>query len=95
MARWIKSNGDEEAVHPSNGKNWTLEELQKYVDGDVEIMPGMGTLRIIMNEYAKLKNLPVNLKVSDMVTKKLQGKILRYQPVIRGNCLILEPGEKM
>jgi hypothetical protein len=39
MAEWIKVNGDITTVEPKNGTDFKLDELQKYVDGRIEIVP--------------------------------------------------------
>ena len=95
MARLIRSNGVEEVITPSNGKKWSLGELQKIVGGYIEMMPGIKPVRLIMNEEAKLKMLPVNNAATAIVLDLLKGKVLRYTPILRGDVIILDPKEKM
>lgn len=94
MAKLIKSDGTEEIVYP-RGKKWTLLELQTAVGGYIEIMPGIGKLRLIMDEEGLLKMKPLNVKATDIVEEALAGKQLWYHPTIVGDVLILDPGEKM
>ena len=94
MAKLIKSDGTEIDVFPI-GKRWTLQELQNHVGGYIEMMPGVGKMRIILDEEGRLKNKPVNQKATQMITEILRFKPLRYQPVIVGDVLILEKVEKM
>lgn len=94
MAKWIKADGTEVAV-VSVGRKWTLKELQDKVGGYIQIMPGVGRLRMVMNEEAALRPLPINQKATDLVRVALKGKTLMYVPVIRGDVLVLEKGESM
>ena len=94
MAKLIRSNGTETIVHPT-GKKWTLKELQTHVGGCIEIIPGIGKILMILDEEGLLKMKPINHKATDIVMEALQGKVLRYQPLIVGDVLILEKGEKM
>jgi len=77
-----------------------LSELQELVQGDIEMMPGIKT-RVIFNEMAALKSLPINQKatyfVQQMLVTKVSGNMgmLRYLPVLRGNVVVLTIGEKM
>ena len=93
MARLIRSDGTETIV-TTIGKRWTLKELQTHVGGFIEIMPGIA-LRMILDEEGLIKMKPINHKATDIVMEALRGKLLRYQPVIVGDVLILEKGEKM
>ena len=94
MARLIKADGTEETKTPK-GKKWTLEELQNLVGGDIELMPGIGKLRLLMDEYGMHKMKPINLKATEIVRDALAGKVLRYNPTIVGDVLILDDKEKM
>jgi hypothetical protein len=94
MAKLIKTDGTETEVHPV-GKRWTLQELQGHVGGYIEMMPGIGKMRMLLDEEGLLKMKPVNRKATDIVLGILAGKVLRYEPLIVGDVLILEKGEKM
>lgn len=95
MARLIKVDGTETEVHPK-GPKWTNKELQDYVGGYIEVMPGIKTTRIIMDEEGMLKMKPINQKATQLVRELLGGlKLLRYIPIIVGDVLVLDEKEKM
>lgn len=61
MAELIKTNGDVIEITPENGKIFTLEEAQKYVDGYyVELVKLKHHEMLICNEEAICYNLPYN-----------------------------------
>ena len=95
MARLIRPDGTEDHVTPANGKTFTLEEMQRYVGGYIELMPGVAPMRMIVDEEGQLKNKPVNVKATALVFERLKGQKLRYLPTIVGDVLVLEPGERM
>lgn len=65
-ARLIKANGESERIYPSNWSDFTLNELQLYVDGYIEIVP-IGEFLLIVNEEGKLKGLPYNEKATELI----------------------------
>ena len=64
MATLIKSNGEEKNVLPQNKTDFTLEELQKYVGGLIEIVRTKDGKPMIINEEGKINDLPVNQKAT-------------------------------
>lgn len=89
-AQWIKANGDIEEVQPSDGKTFSLEELQKFVGGYIEVI---GLLNInyprqllVCNENGKLEHLPVNEKATEVWDKHYGAS-----DVIVGDVLITDP----
>ena len=60
MALLIRSTGHEATVRPTSGKYFSLEELQRYVGGYIEIVALPGGKSLIVNEEGKLQNLPPN-----------------------------------
>ena len=38
MATLIKADGTKETIQPQNGTDFSLEELQKYVDGYIQVV---------------------------------------------------------
>ena len=67
MAQFIKANGEVTEVKPKNGKDFSLEEMQKFVGGYIEIVESQikGDKRlIVLNEEGKLHGLPVNPKAT-------------------------------
>lgn len=72
---WIRFDDKAFIVEPDNGEYWTLEELQSFVGGYVELVRPMGsqwTQReaykdvLALNEEGKLYGLPVNRLASDI-----------------------------
>jgi len=64
MATLIKSNGEEINVLPKNKTDFTLEELQKYVGGLIEIVRTKDNKTMVINEEGKINNLPINQKAT-------------------------------
>lgn len=90
MARHIQSDGTETEVHPKNGKKFSLDELQAYVKGFVEVI-NLDRGKMLVNEDARMHSLPVNEKASTifgMSTGHVRTPIL-------GDVLILDLNEKL
>lgn len=64
MAIWIKSVGTRTEVQPENGKDFKLNELQRYVGGYIELLTLTGFRFMVVNEEGKLLGLPINAKAS-------------------------------
>jgi hypothetical protein len=63
MAELIKTDGSVALVEPQNGKRFTLEELQSYVGGYIEVVPVPpwdGSRLAVCDEEGKLKDKPLN-----------------------------------
>lgn len=56
----IHSDGTMTAVKPKDFKKFTLEELQSYVGGYIEVINLSANKALVVNEEGKLHNLPVN-----------------------------------
>lgn len=65
-ALYIGVDGEEKVVTPKNGEDFTLEELQAYVGGNIEIVPFGEELEIIVNEEGKLIGLEKNEKATEI-----------------------------
>ena len=68
-AKLIKADGTEINKVPANGKHFTLEELQSFVEGWIEVV-WFKTKLMIINEEGKLKQLPLNEKATLIYQKK-------------------------
>jgi hypothetical protein len=69
-AMLIPVKGDPKPIEPANGETFTLEELQTYVGGYVEVMPLRSPAKIlVVNEEGKLHGLPVNFKASKIAAR--------------------------
>lgn len=66
MATFISVDGSEREVQPKNGKHFTLEELQEYAGGYIEMvrLPSGGWL--VFDEDGKMKDLPRNDRATPM-----------------------------
>jgi hypothetical protein len=84
MATLIEPSGKTTAVAPKNGKSFSLEELQGFVHGYIEMLRVSrdGTQRLIVDEEGKLKNYPHN----EVATLKAAGYI-QHGDCIVGNAL--------
>lgn len=91
MGKWIKVGDNGEEVTPADGKQFTLEELQKYVGGYIERIELGNNLAMYVNEEGALKKLPIN----NIATWILQGlRLLTFGVVVRGNAIIVDYREE-
>lgn len=77
MAILIHANGVTEMVYPKNGKKFKLEELQKYVGGYIEHVPG--TDYMLVDEDGLSKKLPFNVEASNNAGMRIVGDALLCQ----------------
>jgi hypothetical protein len=75
MAHLIKQNGEVTQVEPKQGDEFTLEELQGYVDGYIEFVY-LGDDIAVVNEEGLLKGLAINNRASAVVGQTLVGDVL-------------------
>src|SRR5947209_5630438 len=67
MATIIRPDGTEEPVEPANGTNFSLEELQRVVQGYIEIVPCKEEGKIIVaNEESKILGMERNQKATEL-----------------------------
>ena len=65
IATVILPTGQTREVQPANGKKFTLDELQGYVDGYIQIVKTKSPVRdMYINEEGKINNLPLNWKAT-------------------------------
>jgi len=60
MARHIRTDGTESIVSPADGKEYTLEELQGYVGGTIQMVPFPDGRILVANDNGRLEGLPLN-----------------------------------
>jgi uncharacterized protein DUF3846 len=65
-----------EKVKPSNGKSFSLKELQQFVGGYIEYVPH-STPIAYCNEEGRLKNLPLNRRASVEFQQLLVGDVIQ------------------
>lgn len=76
MAKIIKCTGDIEEVKPANGTNsFSLEELQSFVGGVIELVHST-SIPLIVNEEGLLLELPINEKATEMSGIILIGDVV-------------------
>lgn len=86
----IKPDGGIVEVCPNNGTDYSLEELQNFVGGYVQICRGADCI-FVCNEEGKLKGLPVNYAAT---TTAHRTKALALGDFFVGNVL-LTVGERV
>ena len=74
MAMILKADLTTEKVSPKNGKKFNLKELQEFVGGFIELVPG--TTTAYCNEEGRLKGLPFNSQASDLFGMVLVGNVV-------------------
>jgi hypothetical protein len=75
-AKHIKTDGTTEIVPQLEGGTFTLQELQDYVGGYIELVQlGNGTVMVV-NEEGLIKNLPFNLEASKIASIDIVGNVL-------------------
>ena len=85
MATIIKTDGTETTAEK---KELTLEFMQQVVEGYIQIVPLRDGRLLVCNDEGKLKELPVNNKVTG-IWQKYYG----FTDIIVGNVIIAEDGE--
>lgn len=83
----INSNGAKTEVTPKFGNSFTLEELQEYVGGYIEIIRLTDKYLMVVNEEGRLLNLPFNSEATDIAR---QHKAIYPNDMIVGNALVAE-----
>lgn len=82
MDMLFNSDGVTKLVSPSNGTDYSLEELQGFVGGYIEIVRLGANKVMVINEEGKLHNLPLNIKATGIIQQ--YGR----NDVIVGNALV-------
>lgn len=87
MATLIKPDGATSLVLPASGETFTLQELQAFVGGYIQII-AVGSAYYVLNEEGKLLGLPANVPATHRAHDFLfEGDYLC------GDVLICEPSE--
>ena len=80
----MKTDGTWETVVPQNGKNFELDELNKFVGGYIEIITLKGSRFMVLNEEGKLDGLPFNQRATMVFRESFPGT----NDFIVGNVLV-------
>lgn len=86
IGKLYRVNGEVLEVYPVNGKKFTLQELQTYVGGSIELVPGTartGSPTTFCNEEGKLNGLPVNRLASRVFMKGIWSNEVLVGDVIQ------------
>lgn len=81
-----RTNGEVLEVHPVNGRKFSLEELQTYVGGHIELVPGTarkGSPAAFCNEEGRLKYLPDNREATHVFMKGIWSADILVGDVIQ------------
>lgn len=88
MGILMKANVDVSEVYPKEKKNgFSLEELQGFVEGYIEIV-SVGQKFLVLNEEGKLNGLEINQKATEIFQKHYGATDL-----IVGDVLLADVGE--
>ena len=87
MATLYKTDGTRSIVKPNNGRDFSLEELKKFVGGYIEIVYLDDSLMVV-NEEGKLMGLELN-----MAATNLYGHYIGVGEYIVGDALVCRQGE--
>ncbi len=79
MAQLIKTDGTITTVTPANGKKFTLEELQGFVDGYIEPVR-LGKNTMLVNEEGLLNELKANYEASILAGQAIVGDVVIVAP---------------
>lgn len=85
-AALLTTDGERINKTPKNGTDFSLEELQEFVGGYIEILSLGGNLIMVVNEEGKLLDLASN----KTATKEYWFYTKNYSDYIVGNVLICE-----
>ena len=62
-----RASGTQETVAPKNKKYFTLQELQGFVGGYIEMVFLNDTRIMVVNEEGKLDELPINVRATEII----------------------------
>lgn len=71
-------------ISPSNGTKFTLEELQKLVDGNIELIQLGGNMIMFCNDEGKIRHLQLNVLATMLLTSEVVVDI----PVLSSSLLV-------
>lgn len=80
----INTDGIYKNVEPSNGEDFSLEELRRFVGGHIEIVRLSKSQVMVVNEEGKVNDLPENQYATMLVN------IAGIRDVIVGNVLVCD-----
>ena len=63
----INTDGLHKNVEPSNGEDFSLEELRRFVGGHIELVRLSKSQVMVVNEEGKIHRLPLNVRATCIV----------------------------
>lgn len=95
-AIWLKTNGEKIKVTPKNGKAFSLEELQGFVGGCLDIVRLKHGLQMYVNDNGVTDGLPKNKEASRLFQEAYPIKEfpLNNLQTIVGNAVLFGRGIK-
>lgn len=83
-----------EKILPANGKDFTLDELYRYVGSPIDISTFPDGRMMVLNDEGKLTNLPVNVEATVIYREAWKAKSdWAAADTIVGDVLLCEAGE--
>lgn len=89
-AKIFKTNGEQIAVEPSNGEYFTLEEMQGFVGGYIEVAHHDGEVCFICNEEGKLMDLAFNQDATNLWHATAPQRMMDY---LVGDVLVCDSSQ--
>jgi len=87
MATYLKCDGNVQKIRPKDGKSFSLDELQKLVGGNIEIVNAISGGKLVINEEGKLADvIVVNERATSYYGKDFD--------VIVGDAVLVEVNEE-
>ncbi len=68
----FKTDGYVQSIEPKDSNKFSLDELQGYVHGHIEVVPLPGNQLLVCNDEGKIQGLPINRFATLMVKEHLQ-----------------------
>ena len=76
MSKLYKTDGTIEDFNPANGKEFTLDEMQKAVGGYIELVYLPDNKILVVDEEGMIKQKLFNKKISEMIMKPIVGNVI-------------------
>lgn len=92
MATLIKADGTQTEILPQNGTDFSLEELQNYVDGYIQVIQlhNQEDKILVINEDGKIQQRPLNTTATELALSN--RAIFRYDFIV-GDVVLCKNSE--
>lgn len=92
MATLIKADGSQVTIQPQNGTDFSLEELQNYVDGTIQViyLHNQEDEILALNEDGKNQQRPLNIAATELAL--FNRAIFRWDYIV-GNVVLCKNSE--